>query len=442
VDKEAKVKEKVLIVGGGLAGLTAANFLAQAGREVTLFEKSHALGGRAATTSRNGIHFNLGPHALYRAGQAYRFLSELGVEFHGAFPKADGSLAIDGGQKHTLPSGALTLLATSLFGLSAKFEAARLLTTLPKVNAETINHLTVREWLDKEFRHPDVRRLVQAFFRLGTYTNDPERQSAGSALAQFQMALKEAVIYLDGGWQTLVEGLRDKARQAGVKIHSGARVAKIERNAQTGHVLGVQLAEGAMYAADSVIVAASPKEVCDLVTNSENTVLNEWAKRAIPVKAACLDIALKRLPRPQTNFALGIDRPLYLSVHSATAKLAPAGNAVIHMAMYLESGNKADPKAIQHDLEELLDLVQPGWQSLVLERRFLPSMTVSNALTTAEQGGNQGRPGPEVPGIEGLYVAGDWVGTEGLLADASVASGKRAAELVTNKMINRIAAAA
>lgn len=436
------MREKVIIVGGGLAGLTAANFLAQAGREVLLFEKSHNLGGRASTVAKNGIHFNLGPHALYRSGQGYKILRELNVPFTGASPKVSGSLAIARGQKHTLPAGAGTLLTTSLFGLSAKLEVARLMTALPKVNPETINRLTVREWLDSEFRHPDVRQLVQAFFRLGTYTNAPEIQSAGSALAQFQMALKESVVYLDGGWQTLVEGLRAKAEQAGVKLQAGARVARIERDAQTGRALGVRLADGAMHAATAVIVAAGPKEACELVSNGENTTLGEWAKQAVPVKAACLDIALERLPRPQNNFAMGIDRPLYLSVHSAAAKLAPAGKAVIHAAMYLESGTDTAPNAIQHELEELLDLVQPGWQSLVIERRFLPSLTVSHALSAAAQGGNAGRPGPTVRGIEGLFVAGDWVGTEGLLADACIASGKRAAELVAKTAGHRVAAAA
>jgi hypothetical protein len=41
-----------------------------------------------------------------------------------------------------------------------------------------------------------------------------------------------------------------------------------------------------------------------------------------------------------------------------------------------------------------------------------------------------------------LYVAGDWVGAEGLLADASVASGKRAAALVVSKAIKQVAAVA
>jgi phytoene dehydrogenase-like protein len=434
--------ENIVVIGGGLAGLVAANFLARAGREVMLFEKSHALGGRAATTNKNGIHFNLGPHALYRAGQAYQILRELGVEFSGAFPKTRGSLAVYGGRKHTLPAGPLTLLTTSLFGISAKFEAARLLATLPKMDAQTINHLTVREWLDEEFRHPEVGRLVQALFRVGTYANDPECQSAGSALAQFQMALKESVVYLNGGWQTLVDGLRDKAEAAGVKIISESRVINIKRDLHNGRVTGVRLADGTKHPASAVIIAASPNEALELVEGGEKTALGEWARKAVAVKAACLDIALTRLPKPQTTFAMGIDRPLYLSVHSAAARLAPAGNAVIHVAMYLGPDTPTDANAIRRELEDLLDLVQPGWRELVIEQRFLPGMTVSNALTTAEQGGNVGRPGPEVPGIEGLYVAGDWVGAEGLLADASVASGKRAAALVVSKAIKQVAAVA
>ncbi len=435
------MKKTALVVGGGLAGLTAASFLAQTGCEVLLFEKSQIIGGRAITTIKNGVHFNLGPHALYRSGQAFKILRELGVEISGGIPKVGGTLAIDGGRKHKLPGEALSLLTTSLFGLSAKLEASRLLSSLAKIDATKLNSLTVHEWLSSEIRNSDLRHLVQAFFRLGTYANDPERQSAGLALAQFQMALKESVLYVDGGWQMLVNGLRAKAEQAGVKIISGSRVAKIKRS-ESGRVIGVCLANDSQHLADVVIVAASPPEACELVEGGQQTILGEWAKTAIPVKAACLDVALERLPEPQTSFALGIDRPLYLSVHSAAAKLAPEGKAVIHLAMYLGSENPTDPKAIEHELEEMLDLVQPGWQRFLVERRFMPALTVVNALATAEQGGLAGRPGPAVPGIEGLFVVGDWVGTEGWLADASVASGKRAAELAIGESLKALAKAA
>ena len=41
----------------------------------------------------------------------------------------------------------------------------------------------------------------------------------------------------------------------------------------------------------------------------------------------CLDVALSSLPDKDALFALGVDRPLYFSVHSAYAKLAPNGGA-------------------------------------------------------------------------------------------------------------------
>src|SRR5262249_4558796 len=145
-----------------------------------------------------------------------------------------------------------------------------------------------------------------------------------------------------------------------------------------------------------------------------------WAESAIPVKAACLDVALTRLPRPRATFALGIDRPLYLSVHSAVAELGPADHAVIHLGKYLGSAD-SDAKQDERELEGLLDLVQPGWRDVVAQRRFLPNMLVANALPSAAGGGTAGRPGPRVPGADNLYVVGDWVGPHGLLADASLA---------------------
>ena len=45
-------------------------------------------------------------------------------------------------------------------------------------------------------------------------------------------------------------------------------------------------------------------------------------------------------------------------------------------------------------------------------------MIVSNALVTAEDG-FAGRPGPAVPNVRGLCVAGDWVGPDGMLADGA-----------------------
>ena len=60
----------------------------------------------------------------------------------------------------------------------------------------------------------------------------------------------------------------------------------------------------------------------------------------------------------------------------------------------------------------------------MVRERFLPNMVVYNAIVSAEQGGISGRPDTKIPETENLYVVGDWIGPEGLLADASFASAK------------------
>ena len=149
-----------------------------------------------------------------------------------------------------------------------------------------------------------------------------------------------------------------------------------------------------------------------------------------PVRAACLDVGLSRLPVPQATFALGIDQPVYASVHSAVAKLHPGTGMVVHVAKYLPVGMDGEARADERQLEGVLDLLQPGWRDVVVARRFLPDLTVSHTLVTATSGGLAGRPGPAVPGVHGFYVAGDWVGGEGLLLDASAASAALASRLV------------
>lgn len=57
-----------IVVGGGLAGLAAATYLARAGARVTVLEKSANLGGRAASDSPQGFALNRGVHALYTGG--------------------------------------------------------------------------------------------------------------------------------------------------------------------------------------------------------------------------------------------------------------------------------------------------------------------------------------------------------------------------------------
>jgi predicted NAD/FAD-dependent oxidoreductase len=63
----------------------------------------------------------------------------------------------------------------------------------------------------------------------------------------------------------------------------------------------------------------------------------------------------------------------------------------------------------------------------VLHERYLHRTVVTHGAPTAAGGGLTGRPSVDALGLPGVYLAGDWVGAEGLLADAAAASGIAAA---------------
>jgi hypothetical protein len=61
-------------------------------------------------------------------------------------------------------------------------------------------------------------------------------------------------------------------------------------------------------------------------------------------------------------------------------------------------------------------------------------MVVVGAQPTPASGGIQGRPAVHDTGVDGTYIAGDWVGPEGWLADASLVSGAAAARAAVESL--------
>lgn len=428
---EHKAEADVVVVGGGLAGLVAAIESARGGLKTVLMERSGHAGGRAITQEmEGGYYFNLGPHALYRKGAAQRVLRGLGIKWTGGLPPTRGGRVVYRGRKFISPLGTASLLLTGLLSFREKIEAARVLSSLGSIDADALDGVTLREWLESTIKSERVRQLIKTIVRVTTYSNEPDSVSAGAAIKQVRLGLAGSVDYLDGGWQTLVDGALEAAHKAGVQVLTNASVTKIRRE---GEQYSLRLRSGETFLASRVVLATSPAAAASMLEDGEETILHRWMDEALPIKAATLDVALKRLPQARSLFALGVDRPLYCIVHSVSARLAPEGGAVIHVMKYHSKGEAADASVDRRELEELLDLMQPGWRAEVAHVRFLPAITVSNALVTARQGGTKGRPGPEVPGFDNLYVVGDWVGEEGMLLDASVASAHRAAQLILKR---------
>src|SRR6185295_2139434 len=137
-----------IVIGGGVAGLAVATFLARQGKSVRLLEQSHAVGGRARTKQQDGFYLNIGPHALYRGGRGIEVLGQLGVEVRGRVPSVSGAFAVKDGRKHTFPAGVVSLLTTSLFGLSSKLETARLLGSVAKLDGNQVMGVSLREWVN------------------------------------------------------------------------------------------------------------------------------------------------------------------------------------------------------------------------------------------------------------------------------------------------------
>jgi phytoene dehydrogenase-like protein len=425
-----RTQPPVIIVGGGLSGLSAAAYLSRAGHAVMLFEKAGTPGGRARTRQRNGFFFNQGAHAFRLHGPGERVLSELGVSYSGSLPQPSGLFGLVDGKVHPLPTEAASLLEIPFLTLSAKEELMRVFGRVKHLNAEELQERSLQEWLEQQVQHPQVRQFLLARARISTYTHAPDLLSAGLALS----LLNTQVWYLDGGWQTLVDGLRQKAQEAGARLITQARVKAIE---VAGEGYRVHLADGSREDASTVLLATDPETASALVLDGTHEALRRWAAQAIPACVACFDIALRRLPRAGNLVTLCMDRPLYYSVHSASAHLAPEGSALVHLMKYLRPGEAAEPEATQQELEALMDLLQPGWRAEVVEQSFLPHMIASNAIVQARLGGVSGRPGPVVPGLPNLYVAGDWVGTEGEKAEACFASARSAARLIMAQLSDR-----
>jgi phytoene dehydrogenase-like protein len=413
------------IIGGGLAGLAAACVLAGAGRSVAVIE-SGSLGGRARSSERDGFTLNEGPHALYRAGHATRVLRSLGIEPEGGDPPLERSMAWTGGTAYPLPVTPLALLRSKMLGARGKLAAARIASALQSGHDGAAPGLALSEWLDHKRVTTNVRAMVETYVRLSTYTNAPDTVSAEAAIRQLALA-GHGVWYLHRGWQQLVDGLVDVAICRGVALRTGTPVTALTTDGRD-HALETGGRGGDIVAGNVLIAGLSPGAATRIVGVDPG-----WSEAAGPASdVACLDVGLTA--QPTVPIMLSMDEPLYGSVHSPPARLAPEGAALLGVMRYLRPDEELDRDEARRSL--WLHAERMGAErSEATWERFLRRMTASHGMPRARTN----RPTGAELADRGIWVAGDWVGgpvdTGAQLADAAVASAESAARAILRRRV-------
>ncbi|MFC4321387.1 phytoene desaturase family protein [Litchfieldia salsa] len=420
-------KWDVVIIGGGLAGLIAANYLSRSGLSILILEKGKKVGGRAKTDRIHQQYFNLGPHALYKKGKAISILKELNVQLHGKSPHLAGDLIKDN-LNYSAPFTASGILTTNLLNWKEKMEWVGVLVRLMTINTEKLAHLSLEQWVQHTTSSKNVQSLLHSLGRLSTYCHAPEQASAKVIVSHMKASLS-GVLYLDNGWQTFIDRLHNHAVISGVQVQTHKSVNHIDPIEHNQFKL--VLSNDEQIECKYVLSTTGPHELNHMLGEKSPFCQIDSFTKLTSVKGATLDVALTRLPNPKKLFAMGITEPIYFSVHSNYARLSDDGKSfVMHVFKYHHPDANIDINRVKNELEDFLEIIQPGWKSYKITSRYLPQIIVNQRLP---QIGEEQMLKCIKKVIPGLYIAGDWACTDSILSEGAVSSGKQAAKDILEK---------
>ena len=374
---------QITIVGGGLAGLTAAVACAEAGAEVVVHEAHATLGGRARTSEPPWLAHE-GPHAFYADGPHWHWLVErdlVGEARTLPLREVRGIWIHHGGRlRRTLPAGVLPLLA----------------------------HRRRRAPVDVDFHawatglHGEqAARAAAALLGVVTYDADPGRLSAAfmwDLLRRVTAPRASAVRWPVGGWPSVVDRLAVRARKLGVRIETSSRVEALPE--------------------PPVIIATQLESARSLLRDDTLS----WESG----RCVLLDVGLVATRR-DAFLVFDLDDGGFVErVTGVDATAAPAGHALVQADMPLKPG---EPRTVAlARLEHLLDLGFPQWRERVVWRRSGFAAGRSGALDLP---GYTWRDRPAVDRGGGVFLAGDLVAAPGMRAEVSLNSALHAARLAT-----------
>ncbi|PSQ04221.1 phytoene dehydrogenase [Halobacteriales archaeon QS_5_68_33] len=258
---------EVAIVGGGLAGLVAARHLADAGLDVTLFERREELGGRVRSRVVDGYTLDRGFQVMFTAYPAVRRELDLDALDLRAF--SPGATIARPDHRSTLADpfrdpGALVESALNTdVSIGDKIRTLRLRRALADEDPETLfdgPDETIREYLERwGFSERYLENFVAPFY--GGITLDRSLSTdAGVFRYTFAMLSRGKTAVPADGMGAVSEQLAARAREAGATLETDAAVDAVEGDG--GEVTVETGAETAT--ADAAVIAADPETAREL----------------------------------------------------------------------------------------------------------------------------------------------------------------------------------
>jgi squalene-associated FAD-dependent desaturase len=412
---------RIVVVGGGLAGITAALDCASAGAAVTLLESRGRLGGAAYSFTRDGIVADNGQHVFLRCCTAYRELLDRIEASHLVTlqPRLSIPVLAPGGEiawlrRSSLPAPlhlAGALARYRYLGLRQRASLALAMTALRGVDPDdpSADARSFGEWLSEHGQSPEAVRLMWELIARPTLNLVARDASLAQAAYVFQRGLLSDRTAGDVGFAQVPLGeihdftVRRALARAGVEVHLRLGATAIVSREDGFHV---EAGGVPPLAADAVILAVS----------------HDRAARLLPAGSG-VDVArLAALgSSPIVNLHVVYNRRV-LDLRFAAAVRTPVqwvfdrtNGTGLERGQYLAISLSAAEAELAMTVDDLRELFLPALADLLpaaggaeVEAFFV---TREHAATfRATPGSRALRPGPRTA-IAGLVLAGSWTDT-------------------------------
>lgn len=296
----------MVVIGGGLAGMATAVWLAELGYAVTLLESNGNLGGRTiGLTSKHGDAVENGQHVLAGSYEnIFRFLDSIGTRHLLKFPSEFG-VRYPGGHAETFGFGARNIFRSALgrvrgLGIPTQLAAlpawARLVRDVARFD-DSLDDITVDEWFDRLGFPAPVRRIMLNAMVIGLLNELPSLASAHAFAALLRTGADRVRTHGPGaariGYPTVdlgqfyIEAAQRTMARLGVDVRLRSRAVRV--TVADGRATGVELSDKSSVAADAVVLAVPSwnlRALLDDVPGSEDARLAAKQLEPIPIMNA------------------------------------------------------------------------------------------------------------------------------------------------------------